>query len=71
MDVTQGMRVMTEESFGPVVDIMAVDDDEEAVRLMNKSRYGPTASVWTKDMGTAEAISRRIETGICFSDRCE
>lgn len=71
VEVTHGMRVMTEESFGPVVGIMAVDDDEEAVRLMNDSQYGLTTSVWTKDLGVAEAISRRMETGTCFANRCD
>ena len=48
-DVDHSMRVMTEESFGPVVGIMPVRDDEEAIRLMNDCRYGLTASVWTGD----------------------
>ena len=47
------MQVMTEESFGPVVGIMPVDSDEDAVRLMNDSRYGLTASIRTADAGAA------------------
>lgn len=70
VDVTHGMRVMTEESFGPVVGIMAVDSDDAAVRLMNDSRYGLTISIWTRDLVAAEAISRRMETGTCFANRC-
>jgi len=69
--VTHGMRVMTEESFGPVVGIMAVDSDDAAVRLMNDSRYGLTTSIWTRDLVAAEAISRRMETGTCFANRCD
>ena len=56
VDVDHSMRVMTEESFGPVVGIMPVDGDEEAIRLMNDSRYGLTASVWTSDIDKAEEL---------------
>jgi acyl-CoA reductase-like NAD-dependent aldehyde dehydrogenase len=69
--VDHSMRVMTEESFGPVVGIMPVRDDEEAVRLMNDCRYGLTASVWTGDTEAAEAIGRRIETGTVFMNRAD
>ncbi len=69
--VDHSMRVMREESFGPVVGIMPVADDEEATRLMNDSRYGLTASVWTRDMGAAEAIGARLETGTVFMNRCD
>ena len=69
--VDHSMRVMTEESFGPVVGIMPVRDDEEAIRLMNDSRYGLTASVWTGDVDKAEEIGARIETGTVFMNRCD
>ena len=69
--VDHSMKVMMEESFGPVVGIMAVDDDDEAVRLMNDSPYGLTASVWTTDLDVAEALSSRIETGTVFANRCD
>ena len=58
--VDHTMSVMTEESFGPVVGIMKVRDDDEAISLMNDSRYGLTASVWTQDLDAAERIGARI-----------
>ena len=65
------MRVMTEETFGPVVGLMAVRDDDEAVRLMNDSRYGLTASIWTADADVAVRIGDRVETGTWFMNRCD
>ena len=62
---------MTEESFGPVVGIQAVKDDEEAIRLMNDSRYGLTASIWTADSDAALRIGDRVETGTWFMNRCD
>ena len=70
-NVSHDMRVMRDESFGPVVGIMAVKDDDEAVRLMNDSRFGLTASVWTSDADAAEAIGDRLETGTVFMNRCD
>ncbi|MCB0634208.1 MAG: aldehyde dehydrogenase family protein [Lewinella sp.] len=69
--VDHRMRVMKEESFAPVVGIMPVKGDEEAIRLMNDSRYGLTASVWTKDVEAAIRIGDQIETGTCFMNRCD
>jgi acyl-CoA reductase-like NAD-dependent aldehyde dehydrogenase len=69
--VDHSMRVMTEESFGPVVGIMPVSGDEEAIRLMNDSRYGLTASVWTSDVAKAEEIGAQIETGTVFMNRAD
>ena len=71
VDVTHDMRVMTEESFGPVIGIMAVDNDAQAVELMNDSDFGLTASIWTEDMTAAEAISAQLDTGTCFANRCD
>lgn len=71
VDVDHSMRVMTEESFGPVVGIMKVKDDEEAVRLMNDSPYGLTASIWTEDYDTAAAIGAKIQTGTIFMNRAD
>ena len=70
-NVTHDMRVMREESFGPVVGIMSVKDDAEAIRLMNDSNFGLTASLWTKDVDRAEAIADQIETGTVFMNRAD
>jgi acyl-CoA reductase-like NAD-dependent aldehyde dehydrogenase len=70
-NVTHAMRVMREESFGPVVGIMPVKDDAEAIRLMNDSDYGLTASLWTQDATRAEAIADQIETGTVFMNRAD
>lgn len=71
VDVTHDMRVMREESFGPVVGIMRVSSDEEAIALMNDSEFGLTASLWTQDPDRAARIGRRIETGTVFMNRCD
>lgn len=70
-NVTHNMRVMRDESFGPVVGIMPVKDDDEAIALMNDSRFGLTASIWSTDTATAEALGDRIETGTVFLNRCD
>lgn len=70
-NVNHKMRVMRDESFGPVVGIMSVKDDEEAIALMNDSQFGLTASIWSADIATAEAIGDRIETGTVFLNRCD
>ncbi|MBO6719852.1 MAG: aldehyde dehydrogenase family protein [Rhizobiaceae bacterium] len=70
-DVDHSMRVMREESFGPVVGIMKVKDDDEAVALMNDSDYGLTASLWTRDVERAARIGDRIETGTVFMNRAD
>jgi acyl-CoA reductase-like NAD-dependent aldehyde dehydrogenase len=62
---------MREESFGPVVGIMKVRDDEEALTLMNDSPYGLTASLWTADLDRAAELGARIETGTVFANRCD
>src|SRR5712691_11313617 len=71
VDVDHGMAVMTEETFGPVVGIMAVATDEEAIGLMNDSRYGLTASIWTADAQAAIRIGDHVETGTWFMNRCD
>jgi acyl-CoA reductase-like NAD-dependent aldehyde dehydrogenase len=71
VDVDHSMAIMTEETFGPVVGIQPVADDEEAIRLMNDSRYGLTASIWTEDAEAALRIGERVETGTWFMNRCD
>ena len=71
VNVTHAMRVMTEESFGPVVGIMPVRDDAEALALMNDCRYGLTASVWTSDIEAAVRLGAGIETGTIFMNRAD
>ncbi|MGD9920091.1 MAG: aldehyde dehydrogenase family protein [Pseudorhodoplanes sp.] len=70
-DVTHDMRVMRDESFGPVVGIMKVQSDAEAITLMNDSDYGLTASLWTKNAERAGTIASEIETGTAFMNRCD
>jgi acyl-CoA reductase-like NAD-dependent aldehyde dehydrogenase len=70
-NVTHDMRVMRDESFGPVVGIMKVSDDDEAIRLINDSDFGLTASLWTADTARAAAIGRQIETGTVFMNRAD
>jgi acyl-CoA reductase-like NAD-dependent aldehyde dehydrogenase len=71
VDVDHNMRVMTEETFGPVVGVMPVAGDDEAVALMNDSPYGLTASVWTADVDAAVAIGDRVDTGTWYLNRCD
>jgi acyl-CoA reductase-like NAD-dependent aldehyde dehydrogenase len=71
VNVDHGMALMTEETFGPVVGIQAVKGDEEAIALMNDSRYGLTASIWTKDAEAAVRIGDRVDTGTWFMNRCD
>ncbi len=70
-NVDHSMLVMTEETFAPVVGIMPVKDDAEAVRLMNDSKYGLTASLWTSDVDAALSIGDQIETGTFYMNRCD
>ena len=70
-DVTHEMRVMRDESFGPVVGIMPVTSDEEAIALMNDSQFGLTASLWTQDVARAARIGDALETGTVFMNRAD
>ena len=70
-NVSHAMEVMREESFGPVVGIMKVRDDDEAVTMMNDSHYGLTASLWTADPDRAERVGDRVETGTVFLNRAD
>ncbi len=69
--VTPEMRVMREETFGPVVGIVPVEDDDAAVAAMNDSDYGLTASIWTRDLDAALRLGGRLETGTCYANRCD
>jgi acyl-CoA reductase-like NAD-dependent aldehyde dehydrogenase len=71
VDVNHEMRVMREESFGPVVGIMPVKDDDHAIAMMNDCDYGLTVSLWTRDSARAARIGRQIETGTIFQNRCD
>jgi len=70
-NVNHGMRLMTEESFGPVVGIMAVESDEQAIEMMNDSPYGLTAAIWTSDEEAATRIGDQVNTGTWFMNRCD
>ncbi|MFB2550729.1 aldehyde dehydrogenase family protein [Ensifer soli] len=71
VDVDHSMEFMTEETFGPAVGIMKVSGDAEAIALMNDSKYGLTASLWTSDPARAAAIGAEIETGTVFMNRAD
>lgn len=70
-NVTHDMRVMRDESFGPVVGIMKVSSDEEAIALMNDSEFGLTASLWTRDVDRAARVGDQVETGTVFMNRAD
>jgi acyl-CoA reductase-like NAD-dependent aldehyde dehydrogenase len=69
--MTPAMALMREESFGPILPVASVRSDEEAIRLMNDSRLGLTASVWTRDRGRAERMARSLEFGTVLMNRCD
>jgi len=71
LDATHDMSVMRDEIFGPVAGVMKVRSDAEAVQLMNDSRFGLTAAIWTQDADAALAIGDRIDTGTWFMNRCD
>ena len=70
-NVTHDMRVMRDESFGPVVGIMSVSNDDDAITLMNDSDFGLTASLWTRDLERAMRVGDAIETGTVFMNRAD
>jgi acyl-CoA reductase-like NAD-dependent aldehyde dehydrogenase len=70
-EATHRMSLMVEESFGPVVGIAPVSDDEEALRLMNDSPYGLTAAIFTSSSKRAEELGRNLQTGTVFMNRCD
>ncbi|HYC55434.1 MAG TPA: aldehyde dehydrogenase family protein [Candidatus Binatia bacterium] len=70
-DTDHSMQIATEESFGPVVAVAPVADDEEALRMMNDSRYGLTASIWSRDAQAARAMAPHVQAGTVFLNRCD
>lgn len=70
-NVTHDMDIMNEETFGPVIPVMKVGSDDEAIRLMNDSEYGLTASIWTKDVAKGEELAEEVEAGTVFVNRCD
>ena len=71
VDVDHSMTIMREETFGPAVGIMKVRDDDEAVALMNDSKYGLTVSLWTGDAERAARLGQELETGTVFMNRAD
>ena len=71
INVDHSMEIMQLETFAPVVGIMAVKDDEEAIRLINDSQYGLTASIWTTNLDRAKEIGKQVEAGTIFMNRCD
>lgn len=71
VQVNHDMAVMRQESFGPVVGIMPVAGDAEAIALMNDSPYGLSAAIWSSDLAAAEHIGQQLDTGTVFMNRCD
>ena len=69
--VTHEMTVMTQETFGPIIPVMKVKNDQEAVRMMNDSQFGLTASIWTKDVEAGHKLADGVEAGTVFVNRCD
>jgi acyl-CoA reductase-like NAD-dependent aldehyde dehydrogenase len=70
-EADHSMRLFQRESFGPILPLMPVDSDEEAIAKMNDSRLGLTASVWTSDRDRAARFARALECGTVFMNRCD
>jgi len=71
INVDHSMKFMMEETFGPTVGIMKVNNEDQAAQLMNDSPYGLTACIWTSDMEFAKKFGKRINTGTFFMNRCD
>ena len=71
INVDHSMTVMTEETFGPVIPVMKVKSDAEAIKLMNDSEFGLTASIWTKDIDRGAELAESVDAGTVFVNRCD
>ena len=71
VDVDHSMAVMREESFGPIIGIMAAKDDADAVRLMNDTHYGLTAGIYTRDRHRAEKVLAQVRSGSVYWNCCD
>ncbi|MCB1315432.1 MAG: aldehyde dehydrogenase family protein, partial [Leptospiraceae bacterium] len=71
VDVNHDMEVMQEESFGPIIGIQKVSDDYEAIRLMNDTRYGLTAGVYSQDQDRSEFILKQVQSGSAYWNCCD
>ncbi|KAF3810932.1 Lactaldehyde dehydrogenase [Colletotrichum gloeosporioides] len=69
--VTHDMIIAKEETFGPVIPVICVQNDDEAIKLMNDTDYGLTASVWTTDIPRGEEMIESLEAGTVFVNRCD
>ena len=70
-DVPDDAEVLRDETFGPIVAVQRVSGDDEALAKMNNTRFGLTASVWTRDRERAERFARDLEAGTVFQNRCD
>ncbi|NQZ55943.1 MAG: aldehyde dehydrogenase family protein [Lentisphaeraceae bacterium] len=71
VDVNHGMLLMQEENFGPILAVMKVQSDDEAIDLINDSQYGLTAAIFTNDIELTEKFASKVNTGTVFSNRCD
>ena len=70
-NVTHEMKIVNEETFGPVIPVISVGSDEEAVRMMNDSNFGLTASIWSSNAAAAEDLAEQVDAGTVFVNRCD
>lgn len=70
-NVNHDMDIMTQETFGPVIPVMKVEGDDEAIKYMNDSEFGLTASIWSKDIAAAEKLIERVEAGTVYINRSD
>jgi acyl-CoA reductase-like NAD-dependent aldehyde dehydrogenase len=71
LSVNDSMKIVNDEVFGPVMAIIPVASDEEAIKAINKSKYGLTASVWTKDSSILDSLAKDLEVGTVYMNRCD